>query len=208
VAEPAIGSRHRTRLTGEQRRENFLDIAAEIIVEQGLEGLTMEGLAARAGVSKALGYRYFENRDALLVAVLQRESSRYDTRVATALQGASTFEDRARAMVDVFLDAVAERGALFTVLTQARLSDDSAFEAERKRRNRQVEEYMARLLQAESGVDDESALIASSIFLMGALGLIIAWVERDLPRERVVDTFVKMAKGALDALRDDSHLAR
>jgi AcrR family transcriptional regulator len=190
-----------TRLPREERRAHFLDIAAEIIVEQGVDALTMEGLAQRAGVSKALGYRYFDNRDDVLIALLHRENARYDERVAEALLEARTFDTRIRAMIDVFLDTVAERAALFAALMQARLGDGSPFEEERRRRSLEVEAFLAGMVAAETGVDEPTARIAASIFLTGTLGLIIAWVERGFPRETVVDTYVALAVGAVEQLR-------
>jgi AcrR family transcriptional regulator len=44
----------------------LLDLAAQIVAEQGAEAFTMEELAARAGVSRATLYRRFGNHRALL----------------------------------------------------------------------------------------------------------------------------------------------
>ena len=46
--------------------EPLLDLAAQIVAEQGAEAFTMEELAARAGVSRATLYRRFGNHRALL----------------------------------------------------------------------------------------------------------------------------------------------
>jgi len=47
------------RLPRNERREQLLDVAAGLILEKGTEAVTMEGVAAAAGVSKGLGYAYF-----------------------------------------------------------------------------------------------------------------------------------------------------
>lgn len=49
--------------TGDER---LLDLAAQIVAEQGTEAFTMEELASRAGVSRATLYRRFGNHRALL----------------------------------------------------------------------------------------------------------------------------------------------
>src|SRR3954454_730019 len=100
------------RLTGDQRRSHFLDTAAAMIAETGAESVTMEGVAARAGVSKALGYRYFANRDDLLLEVFVREVSVLDERINAAVASSTNLEQRLRAIVDVWLDLIVERGAL------------------------------------------------------------------------------------------------
>ena len=77
------------RLSRDERRAHFLDMAAEIITEHGADSVTMEGVAARAGVSKALGYRYFTNRDDLLMALFDREMAILDHRISTAVANSS-----------------------------------------------------------------------------------------------------------------------
>ena len=69
------------RLSAAQRREQFLDVAAQLVVEQGADAVTMEAVAARAGVSKALSYRYFDNAGALLVALFEREVIDLDRKI-------------------------------------------------------------------------------------------------------------------------------
>ncbi|WP_334145021.1 TetR/AcrR family transcriptional regulator [Rhabdothermincola sp.] len=189
----------RTRLSRDERRELFLDIAARIVVEHGVEALTMEGLAAEAGVSKALGYRYFTNRDDLLAALFERETRRYDQRINERTSGLSSFEDRIRAMLETYLDTVTERGNVLTILMQARLGG-GAFEQRRRERNRYVEDYFAALIHEEFGVPAATALVASSVFLTGTLGLITAWLDRGLPRDEVTATFVELCSASLRGL--------
>ena len=74
------------RLSAAQRREQFLDVAAQIVVEQGADAVTMEAVAARAGVSKALSYRYFDNAGALLVSLFDREVVDLDQRIMAAVE--------------------------------------------------------------------------------------------------------------------------
>ena len=56
----AVGAMPGARLTAAQRKQQFLDVAAQLVVEQGADTVTMEAVP-HAGVSKALSYRYFSN---------------------------------------------------------------------------------------------------------------------------------------------------
>lgn len=56
-----------------QRRTALLDAALDIVVTEGHNAATMEAVADRVGVSKPVVYGIFENRAALLGALLQRE---------------------------------------------------------------------------------------------------------------------------------------
>ena len=67
--------RKRTRLAPEARREQILDEAARLTLEEGLYAVSMERLARDVGVSKGLVYNYYPTRDALLAALLHREQT-------------------------------------------------------------------------------------------------------------------------------------
>lgn len=54
-----------------QRREQLLRSAAEVLEQGGIRQSTMDQVAARAGVSKVILYRYFKSKDALVHAVLE-----------------------------------------------------------------------------------------------------------------------------------------
>ncbi len=58
---------------GDLLREQLLDAAGEMLLEHGDEGrLTIRGVTRRAGVSPMAFYLHFPDRDALVLAVLER----------------------------------------------------------------------------------------------------------------------------------------
>jgi AcrR family transcriptional regulator len=46
-------------MTGKERREQLLDIGRRLFAERGLDGTSIEEIAARAGVSKPVVYEHF-----------------------------------------------------------------------------------------------------------------------------------------------------
>jgi AcrR family transcriptional regulator len=63
----------------------ILEGAARILEERGFEGYTTNDIAARAGVSIGSLYQYFPTRDAVTIALLERESSKLADEVKRAL---------------------------------------------------------------------------------------------------------------------------
>jgi AcrR family transcriptional regulator len=53
-------------------REAVLNAAGELFNRDGLRGVGIDTIVARAGVSKATVYRHFRSRDELVIAVLRR----------------------------------------------------------------------------------------------------------------------------------------
>lgn len=74
--------------------ESIVDAALEEFLTYGLRRTTVDTVARRAGVSRATLYRRFEGKDALVQAVLVRESGRFFGSIAAAVAGVSTVEDR------------------------------------------------------------------------------------------------------------------
>ena len=88
-----MGVKKRTRLSPEDRRNQLLDSARDLIQEQGFSGFTMEALAKEAGVSNPLAYKYFDTRLELLQALWTREYERYSSSIFEQVSKTENFED-------------------------------------------------------------------------------------------------------------------
>ncbi|WP_454792761.1 TetR/AcrR family transcriptional regulator [Mycolicibacterium lutetiense] len=63
------------RMSGADRRAQLLDIARDIVAADGFTGLTFEGVATRARVTRTLVYQQFTDLVGLTTALLDRESA-------------------------------------------------------------------------------------------------------------------------------------
>lgn len=61
------------RLPPEQRREQLIDAALGLIIEQGYAGVSIEAVARVAGVTRPVVYDHFPNLGRLLHALVERE---------------------------------------------------------------------------------------------------------------------------------------
>src|SRR5690242_565168 len=73
--ERASTARSPLQARGRARIEAVLDATAELIVEKGLEGVTMHGVARRAQTPIGSMYHFFPDRDALLAALWDRHAA-------------------------------------------------------------------------------------------------------------------------------------
>lgn len=188
------------RLPRGERREHLLDVAAGLILDTGIEAVTMEGVAAAAGVSKGLGYAYFANSSTLLRALLEREVRKVQAQISEALQGQTTFESKLRATIHAWFDGLEEQGVLMGRLLQATRNDGPHVEA-RNAYNRANEWFWADLAERELGVPRQHGLIATSILLSGLEGVVQRWTQCGDTREELEDVFMKVAMGGLQNLR-------
>jgi AcrR family transcriptional regulator len=64
-------------MTKKDKREDILNAAKTLIAEEGFHGAPMAMIAKKAGVGAGTIYRYFENRDMLIMAVNQAIYNRF-----------------------------------------------------------------------------------------------------------------------------------
>jgi AcrR family transcriptional regulator len=89
-SQPAAASRK--RMTGKERREQLLDVGRRLFAARGLDGTSIEEIAAQAGVSKPVVYEHFGGKEGLYAVVVDREVDRFLTMATTLLAGEDTLE--------------------------------------------------------------------------------------------------------------------
>jgi AcrR family transcriptional regulator len=79
-------------MTGKERREQLLDIGRRLFAERGLDGTSIEEIAAQAGVSKPVVYEHFGGKEGLYAVVVDREVDRFVALATQLLRGEDTME--------------------------------------------------------------------------------------------------------------------
>lgn len=83
-------------------RSRILESAADLVLAEGVDALTMRRVAERADYAVGALYRYFASADALLAAVALQVLDRLATTLQTAHKSAATPLDALCAMVDAY----------------------------------------------------------------------------------------------------------
>lgn len=86
----------RRRLSRDQRIEEILDAAYQLVQNDGMSTLTMNKIALQAGASKALLYSYFPNLPGLLQKLYEREHRQLQSLHLEALNSPYEFEEMVR----------------------------------------------------------------------------------------------------------------
>src|SRR5215831_16667107 len=74
-------------MTGQERRQQLLDIGRRLFAERGFEGTSIEEIAAQAGVSKPVVYEHFGGKEGLYAVVVDREVERLTAVTMMLAQG-------------------------------------------------------------------------------------------------------------------------
>jgi len=102
-----------------QTVDALIEATGRVIGERGWPGATTNHIAARAGVSVGSLYQYFDSRDDLLAALVEREQRRFmerlDATIPTLLHGDA--RSGIRKLLEIAFEECQSEEALFAELT-------------------------------------------------------------------------------------------
>ncbi|MFF3027651.1 TetR/AcrR family transcriptional regulator [Microbacterium sp. NPDC057944] len=198
-----MSSEQRSRLSPDQRRAQLIAIGVGFLAEHPLEELTIEELAARAGVSKALIFHYFDSRQGVERAIVT--TARDSLLLASEPRPELPPRERIHDTLLRIAGFVREHSGTFSSLVRGVASGDSAVRAivdESRELN------ALRLLEAftELGIPDSAALRV-------ALRAWVSFTEETLlelivDRRADDDAVVEFLEQTLDGVVDAAGRAR
>ncbi len=151
----------------ELTRSSILEALAEIIVEEGPLGFTVQDVADRAGVSHRTVYRYFPNREAMCEGLVDLVEDRRDRKGVKAAP--VSLKDFVEHVPIAFASFGAER-TLFRSLALMTLSTGAQPERVRER-DRQIERFVRELAPSITREEQDR-----SIALIRHLGSSTSWM--------------------------------
>ena len=196
----------RRRMPAADRREAILAAALDGFAHGGYHETSLESVAARAGVSKALIYEHFASKRELHRALIERYVRELLGRVVDASADADPGEARLLAGLDAFLGFVEERRDAWRFVFR-NVGDAEIADAVVRMRD-QVAAAIAVLMAADAPPEwaadpelgREIEMIAQEI--TGAVQALANWWDqhRDVPRERITQSIMDFAWVGLERL--------
>ena len=187
------------------RRRQFVDAALRVLQAQGTE-LPMEAVAAEAGVTKPVLYRYFSDKAALIQALGERGSEILLERLMPAINSAGPLRARIREAVGAYFAVIDEHPGLYWLLARrapAEAGDDPV---------QRDKEFIAIALTAVIG--DYARVFgldsgAAEPWAYGLTGLVQStgewWLQRrSMSRSHVVEYVTQLIWSALSGVLRDA----
>ncbi len=82
---PELARKNPSQARAKRTIETILEATAQILAEEGSERLTTNYLARKAGFSVGTIYQYFPNREAIILALIERQRGEIERRVQVVL---------------------------------------------------------------------------------------------------------------------------
>jgi len=195
------GERTRRRLSTDERRDELLSVGARLFAVHPHEDVSIEHIAATAGISRGLLYHYFPTKQDFFAAVVQRESRRM-LRLTAAVPGVPVREQLGIGL-DSFLEYVETHAQGFRAFHRAEAAGEPAvrdvYQEGLAAHERQILDALA--------ADPEVARITQELPMLriavrGWLAFMVTvcleWLdEPGLPREHVRDLCARALLGAI-----------
>lgn len=181
------------RMSPEDRREQILDAALRVIVEQGIHKVSIDSVAKIAEITRPVVYGHFEDSDALLRASLDREEQRALAQWALVMPAIGSGSPSETALIGFrnFLDAVEASPDLWRAVFVLVDSSTPAF----RRRLERGRELALQALEAlvtwavAEGLDPDTdvALTARMLLpMMWESGRLVLAESEKYPKDRLV----------------------
>jgi AcrR family transcriptional regulator len=170
-----------------ERRRELLRVAADLLTERGVDGVQFAEVAAAAGVTRPLVYRFFKGRQALIMAVLQDYVAELTERFARgamrSIPGSNA--EVSRVFVEAVCDTIEVRGAGPWHLLDSKGPDPEIARFGQELMDRLMAPWRLRLAEAIGAGARETATLARMIVAAGRAVLDL-WCAGVLTREEAV----------------------
>jgi len=188
----------------EDKRRTFLKAAAGVFASQGYTRATMADIAGRTGMSKALIYHYYDNKEQLLVAIIREHLEDLVGAVEAADDPRLPPRARLRALVGALLDRYRDADDEHRIqINELSKLPESAAGALIGLERALVRRFSAALAAAVPGLSAAPHLVKPvTMNLFGMLNWKYMWFRDDGPlgREAYADLVTDMVIGGAAAV--------
>jgi AcrR family transcriptional regulator len=177
------------------RRQQILDIAADLFASRGFHGVSVAELGAACGISGPALYKHFESKDAMLAEMLVTISETLLTEGRSRVATAASPREALEALVEWHIEFALEHRALIVVQDRDWSSlPDEARERVRALQRAYVDEWAAQIRRHDPTLSPEASRTRAHVLF----GLLNSTPHSGrLPDRQMHDVLRSMAHGAL-----------
>jgi len=183
-----------------EREQQMLDSAEQVFGKRGYQPASMNDIAAGAGISKAMLYSYFESKEALYVACVERYRARLFERAEAEVLKAPDPAAGMEAFARVYFDHIEEWRETGWWVLYGEASTQAI--SEMRARNAVLIEQLLRRAAEMLGSKISATDVEFLAYTLVGAGELAGrwWLENpDVPKSQVVDRFTSFTRPAVAA---------
>lgn len=195
------------RLRPQDRREQLLGVGLDLVADSSFDAVSMEDVAAGAGVSRALVFHYFPSKRELQVAVAERAmaelvaAARPDPTLPPAQQ--------LRAGVTAYLDYVAPRRGAYLSLVRGAGAGDPRLREVSDRARHELADLVLRGVGLDPADIEPLLVLAVRGWLAFVEEMVVHWLaDPGTDRDELIEVMVAALLAPAERLLDAETFAR
>jgi AcrR family transcriptional regulator len=205
IAEAALAPVHNRRLRSRDRRRQIVRVASDLLALRGVDHVRIPEVAASAGVTRAVVYRFFPSRQALLGAVLEdfrRDLEQRFAERAALLRGARRVTNAiVQSFVMACCDAIDAAGAGGFILLNMDGPDPELASMSRATRAALNQPWLARVANVTRASGPMLSAV-SAMAVASSRAVLTLYIERRITREQAVEALARGTRALLAEFRD------
>ena len=182
----------KTRLPPEERREQLLRVASEILARGGAERVRIPEVARAAGVTRPIVYKFFPNRKALLIAILEDFGDDLENRFRdqfSRLQSGA-LPEIVRGFVEVICDVIELKGPGAWYLMGSSDPDPEITGVGQQFLDRLSKPWLQEIA-AVTGADQWETIALAEMIIAASWATLGLWIGGKLSREQTLEALMK-----------------
>ena len=197
----------RRRMTAPQRREQLLGVGRAAFAERGYDGISMEEIAARAGVTKPVVYEHFGGKEGLYQAVIRREMVRLEETIMGSIQE-GRWRDRIERGVLALLTYVEDDTDGFVILAHGQLPGEGrTYSTILNRVTAEVSHLLAEAFK-HRGLDEAMAGLYGQALVGTVSNSALWWLDQREPDKHIVAAHISnLCWNGLRGMEAKPHIA-
>ncbi|MGI9356853.1 MAG: TetR/AcrR family transcriptional regulator [Rhizobiaceae bacterium] len=165
-----------------EKSQQIIDTAAALIAANGYHPTSMASIAGACGVSKALLYHYYEDKDAILFDIVSRNVDHYIAVIMGVDQQDLAPQARLRAIIATLLEAFRHSSDEHQVIMSNLQFLPKPYQDQIKDKERQLARVVARAIsEACPNLKDSEFLMPATMSLLSILLWQYMWFREDGP---------------------------
>ncbi|MBL1076150.1 TetR/AcrR family transcriptional regulator [Nocardia sp. 2] len=181
----------RVRLSPDERRKQLIELGVEMLRERDLEDISVNDIAAQAGISRGLLFHYFPSVQDFQVEILKRANSEFLE--TTAPDESLGIFDMLRDAIERYIDYVSQNGAAYHALLRGPASSrPETAELVASARQATADRILAQLNIPLDNPDLPGLALAVRGWIAFVEEVVLTWLrDKPVSREALVDMLVQ-----------------
>lgn len=177
-------------------REDILEVSRNLLVKDGFGKMSMRKIAKRAGVSATSIYLHFQNKDELLLALIESSIAKLSSALEKNLTDSDDSITKLEKMAHSFLDFAFENPQEYEIIYMVRPEEMPKFPKEKFQQIRKIYELLADIIsegKRTGALNVDDPLMSSYLIWAQLHGVASVIISRRLDTRIPDEEFVRQA---------------